>query len=116
MWGYTFASQTVLDSSELEDIIMRDLAGSISEEFNAKFCVGTGSNQPVGIFNNHTGDNAYTAVVSGSNDVLVASKIIEASYALPTRHRKNAKWYMAASTAAAIAPASPVAPRSPRTR
>jgi HK97 family phage major capsid protein len=103
VFGYTSATQTLLDSSKAEEVIIRDLADSIMEEFNAKFCVGTGSNQPTGIFTNTSGDNAYTSVASGSNDVLVAAKVIEAAYKLPTKYRKNAKWFMNRTTAATLA-------------
>ncbi|MBN2404489.1 MAG: phage major capsid protein [Coriobacteriia bacterium] len=103
IYDYVWATQTLLDSSDIEKIILDDLAGSIMQGMNGKFCIGTGSNEPLGIFANVSGDNAYTAVASGSNDALVAAKLIEAAHTLPSAYQPRAKWYMAPATLSTIA-------------
>jgi len=66
------------------------------------FVNGTGSSRPKGILQDIDETDGPAKVVSGSASALTADGLIDLAYALPAQYERNAKWYMAKSTAKAI--------------
>ena len=66
------------------------------------FINGTGVSCPKGILQDIDEADGPAKVVSGSASALTADGLIELRYALPAQYERNAKWYMANSTAKAI--------------
>ena len=72
-------------------------AFAIAEE--TAFCVGTGSDQPTGIFTESGGD---VGVTTGNTTQITADDMISLVYALKAPYRRNAKFLMKDATVAAI--------------
>jgi HK97 family phage major capsid protein len=105
LYANAYASQTLLDSAdEAEAMLVDDMAKSVAQAAGTAFALGTGSGatQPDGLFANVSGSYPYTLMASGSNDVLVAAKLIEGYYTLPVGYHAGAAWYMKPATLATI--------------
>ena len=68
-------------------------AFGIAEE--EAFCVGTGTNQPTGIF---TAKGGEVGVTSASGTAITADEVINLVYSLKSPYRRNAKFLMNDST------------------
>ena len=94
-------------SNELLQDSMFDLESYIAAEFarafgvaeEQAFCVGTGSEQPTGIFTDNGGKLGVTAA---SATAVTADELISLVYALKSPYRRNAKFLMNDATIAAI--------------
>ena len=94
-------------SNELLQDSMFDLESYIAAEFarafgvaeEQAFCVGTGSEQPTGIFTDNGGETGITAA---SATAVTADELISLVYALKSPYRRNAKFLMNDATIAAI--------------
>ena len=94
-------------SSELLQDAEFDLEGYIAAEFarafgvaeEQAFCVGTGTNQPTGIF---TADGGEVGVTAASAAAITADELISLVYALKSPYRRNARFLMNDATVSLI--------------
>jgi len=112
----TFDQKTI-DAFKLTDLVkvslellqdsMFDLESYISAEFarafgiaeEQAFCVGTGTNQPTGIF---TANGGTVGVTAAAANAITADELISLVYALKSPYRRNAKFLMNDATVALI--------------
>jgi HK97 family phage major capsid protein len=112
----TFDQKTI-DAYKLTDLVkvsiellqdsMFDLESYIAGEFarafgiaeEQAFCVGTGTNQPTGIF---TKDGGTVGVTAASATAITADELISLVYALKSPYRRNAKFLMNDATVSMI--------------
>ncbi len=112
----TFDQKTI-DAFKLTDLVkvsiellqdsMFDLESYIAGEFarafgiaeEQAFCVGTGTNQPTGIF---TANGGTVGVTAASATAITADELINLIYALKSPYRRNAKFLMNDATVALI--------------
>ena len=83
----------------LESYIAGEFARAFGIAEEEAFCVGTGTNQPTGIFTANGGDVGVTAAATNA---ITADELISLVYALKSPYRRNAKFLMNDSTIAAI--------------
>jgi HK97 family phage major capsid protein len=77
----------------VESILSRQFGRVMGELEESKFCTGTGSGQPKGIFA-FTATRTITAVETATKGVVVASDLQNVIASLPRAYRANAKWVM----------------------
>lgn len=112
----TFDQKTI-DAFKLTDLVkvsiellqdsMFDLESYIAGEFarafgiaeEEAFCVGSGTNQPTGIF---TANGGTVGVTAASATAITADELINLIYSLKSPYRRNAKFLMNDSTVAMI--------------
>ena len=112
----TFDQKTI-DAYKLTDLVkvsiellqdsMFDLESYIAGEFarafgiaeEEAFCIGTGTNQPTGIF---TADGGTVGVTAASATAITADELINLIYALKSPYRRNAKFLMNDATVSMI--------------
>lgn len=75
----------------LEQYIANEFARAFGIAEEQAFCVGTGSNQPTGIF---TANGGIVGVTSASATAVTVDEIISLVYALKSPYRRNAKFLM----------------------
>ena len=119
--AYTESSPTFdqksIDAFKLTDLVkvsiellqdsMFDLESYIASEFarafgiaeEQAFCVGTGTNQPTGIF---TASGGTVGVTAASATAITADELISLVYALKSPYRRNAKFLMNDATISLI--------------
>lgn len=90
-------SVELLQDSEfdLEDYITREIARAFGIAEEQAFCVGTGTNQPTGIF---TASGGTVGVTAASATAVTVDEVISLVYALKSPYRRNAKFLMNDST------------------
>lgn len=84
---------------DIEDYLMKEFARAFGIAEEEAFCVGTGTNQPTGIF---TANGGTVGVETASASAITADELISLVYALKSPYRKNAKFLMNDSTISAI--------------
>lgn len=86
-------SVELLQDSEfdLEDYITREIARAFGIAEEQAFCVGTGTNQPTGIFTENGGTVGVTAASAAA---VTVDEVISLVYALKSPYRRNAKFLM----------------------
>lgn len=86
-------SVELLQDSEfdLEDYITREIARAFGIAEEQAFCVGTGTNQPTGIF---TANGGTVGVTAASATAVTVDEVISLVYALKSPYRRNAKFLM----------------------
>ena len=86
-------SVELLQDSEfdLEDYITREIARAFGIAEEKAFCIGTGTNQPTGIF---TASGGTVGVTAASATAVTVDEIISLVYALKSPYRRNAKLLM----------------------
>ena len=94
-------SVELLQDSEfdLESYIANEFARAFGIAEEEAFCVGTGSNQPTGIF---TANGGTVGVTAAANNAITADELINLVYALKSPYRRNAKFLMNDATISAI--------------
>jgi HK97 family phage major capsid protein len=94
-------SQELLQDSafDLESYIAGRVCSAFGIAEEQAFCVGTGTNQPTGIF---TANGGTVGVTSAATTAITADELISLVYALKSPYRRNAKFLMNDSTVAAI--------------
>lgn len=94
-------SQELLQDSafDLESYIADEFARAFGIAEEQAFCVGTGTNQPTGIF---TANGGTVGVTAAATTAITADELISLVYALKSPYRRNAKFLMNDSTVAAI--------------
>ena len=86
-------STELLQDSEfaLEEYIANEFARAFGIAEEEAFCVGTGTNQPTGIF---TEDGGMVGVTSASATAISVDEVISLVYSLKSPYRRNAKFLM----------------------
>lgn len=83
----------------LEQYIANEFARAFGVAEEEAFCVGTGTNQPTGIF---TANGGQVGVTAAANNAITADELINLVYALKAPYRRNAKFLMNDATISAI--------------
>lgn len=94
-------SVELLQDSEfdLESYISAEIARAFGVAEEQAFCVGTGMNQPTGIF---TANGGAVGVTAAAANAVTADELISLIYALKSPYRRNAKFLMNDATVSAI--------------
>ncbi|MFP3153350.1 phage major capsid protein [Lachnospiraceae bacterium ZAX-1] len=86
------SNELLQDSAfDLERYIANEFARAFGIAEEEAFCVGTGTNQPTGIF---TASGGTVGVTSASATAITVDEIINLVYALKSPYRRNAKFLM----------------------
>lgn len=86
------STELLQDSAfDLEDYIAKEFARAFGIAEEQAFCVGTGANQPTGIF---TANGGTVGVTAASATTITVDEIIGLVYALKSPYRRNAKFLM----------------------
>ena len=94
-------SVELLQDSEfdLESYIAAEFARAFGIAEEQAFCVGTGTNQPTGIF---TANGGAVGVTAAAANAITVDELISLIYALKSPYRKNAKFLMNDTTVSLI--------------
>lgn len=84
---------------DIEDYLMKEFARAFGIAEEEAFCVGTGTNQPTGIF---TANGGTVGVTAAANNAVTADELVSLVYALKSPYRRNAKFLMNDATISAI--------------
>lgn len=84
---------------DIEDYLMKEFARAFGIAEEQAFCVGTGVNQPTGIFTANGGEVGITAA---SSTAITADELISLVYSLKSPYRRNAKFLLNDATISAI--------------
>lgn len=84
---------------DLESYISAEIARAFGVAEEQAFCVGTGANQPTGIF---TANGGAVGVTAAAASTVTADELISLIYALKSPYRRNAKFLMNDATVSAI--------------
>lgn len=84
---------------DIENYLMKEFARAFGIAEEEAFCVGTGTNQPTGIF---TANGGMVGVTATANNAVTADELISLVYALKSPYRRNAKFLMNDATISAI--------------
>lgn len=84
---------------DIEDYLMKEFARAFGIAEEQAFCVGTGTNQPTGIFTANGGTVGVTAAATGA---VTADELISLVYALKSPYRRNAKFLLNDATISSI--------------
>ena len=86
-------SVELLQDSEfdLEEYIAKEFSRAFGIAEEEAFCVGTGTNQPTGIF---TANGGTVGVTAASGTAITVDEVISLVYALKSPYRRNAKFLM----------------------
>ncbi len=86
-------SMELLQDSEfdLESYIAEEFARAFGIAEEQAFCVGTGTNQPTGIF---TANGGTVGVTAAAVNAITVDEVIDLIYSLKSPYRKNAKFLM----------------------
>lgn len=94
------STELLQDSAfDLESYIAAEFARAFGIAEEQAFCVGTGTNQPTGIF---TAKGGNVGVTAAANNAITADELISLVYALKSPYRRNAKFLMNDATISAI--------------
>ena len=84
---------------DIEDYLMKEFARAFGIAEEQAFCVGTGVNQPTGIF---TANGGEVGVTAASSTAITADELISLVYSLKSPYRRNAKFLLNDATISAI--------------
>ena len=76
---------------DIEDYLMKEFARAFGIAEEEAFCVGTGVNQPTGIF---TANGGQVGVTAAGTNAITADEVISLVYSLKSPYRRNAKFLM----------------------
>ena len=94
------SSELLQDSEfDLEEYIAAEFARAFGVAEEEAFCVGTGVNQPTGIF---TANGGEVGVTAAATNAITADELISLVYALKSPYRRNAKFLMNDATVSMI--------------
>ena len=86
------STELLQDSAfNIEEYIRKEFARAFGIAEEEAFCVGTGSNQPTGIF---TANGGTVGVTTASGTAITVDEVISLVYALKSPYRRNAKFLM----------------------
>jgi len=78
----------------VESILASQIGRSMGEAEERKFCVGTGSAQPFGIYAMVGATRSISETITASSNVIVQADLLNCIAALPRQYRDGAKWIM----------------------
>ena len=84
---------------DIEDYLMKEFARAFGIAEEQAFCVGTGVNQPTGIF---TANGGQVGVTAASSTAITADELISLVYSLKAPYRRNAKFLLNDATISII--------------
>lgn len=84
---------------DIEDYLIKEFARAFGIAEEQAFCVGTGVNQPTGIF---TANGGTVGVTAAGQNTITADEVISLVYALKSPYRKKAKFLMNDATVAIL--------------
>ena len=84
---------------DIEDYLMKEFARAFGIAEEQAFCVGTGVNQPTGIF---TANGGQVGVTAASSTAITADELISLVYSLKSPYRRNAKFLLNDATISII--------------
>ena len=84
---------------DIEDYLMKEFARAFGIAEEQAFCVGTGTNQPTGIF---TANGGQVGVTAASSTAITADELISLVYSLKAPYRRNAKFLLNDATISII--------------
>ena len=94
------STELLQDSAfNVEDYIIREFSYAFGVAEEQAFCVGTGTNQPTGIFTENGGEVGFT---TSSATVITIDDVISLIYSLKAPYRKNAVFLMNDATVGLI--------------
>lgn len=94
------STELLQDSAfNVEDYIIREFSYAFGAAEEQAFCVGTGTNQPTGIFTENGGEVGFT---TSSATVITIDDVISLIYSLKAPYRKNAVFLMNDATVGLI--------------
>ena len=94
------SNELLQDSAfDLEAYIAAEFARAFGIAEEQAFCVGTGTNQPTGIF---TSNGGAVGVTAAATNAVTADELISLVYALKSPYRRNASFLMNDATISAI--------------
>ena len=94
------STELLQDSAfDIEDYLMKEFARAFGIAEEEAFCVGTGTNQPTGIF---TAKGGEVGVTAAGATAITADEVISLVYSLKSPYRRNAKFLMNDSTVAIL--------------
>ena len=94
------SNELLQDSAfDVENYLMKEFARAFGIAEEEAFCVGTGENQPTGLF---TDDGAEVGVTAASATAITADELISLVYALKSPYRRNARFLMHDQTISAL--------------
>ena len=86
------STELLQDSAfNIEEYIRKEFARAFGIAEEEAFCVGTGTNQPTGIF---TANGGTVGVTAASGTAITVDEVISLVYALKSPYRRNAKFLM----------------------
>ena len=86
------STELLQDSAfNIEEYIRKEFARAFGIAEEEAFCVGTGTNQPTGIF---TANGGTVGVTTASGTAITVDEVISLVYALKSPYRRNAKFLM----------------------
>lgn len=86
------STELLQDSAfNIEEYIRKEFARAFGIAEEESFCVGTGTNQPTGIF---TANGGTVGVTAASGTAITVDEVISLVYALKSPYRRNAKFLM----------------------
>ena len=90
------STELLQDSAfNIEEYIRKEFARAFGIAEEEAFCVGTGTNQPTGIF---TANGGTVGVTTAGSTAITVDEVISLVYALKSPYRRNAKFLMNDST------------------
>ncbi len=84
---------------DIEDYLMREFARAFGIAEEQAFCVGTGTNQPTGIF---TANGGSVGVTAAATNAITVDEVINLVYSLKSPYRRNAKFILNDATVSLI--------------
>lgn len=93
---------------DIEDYLMREFARAFGIAEEQAFCVGTGTNQPTGIF---TANGGSVGVTAAAANAITVDEVINLVYSLKSPYRRNAKFILNDATVSLIRKLKPSCPR-----
>ena len=78
----------------VESILASQIGRSMGEAEERKFCVGTGSAMPFGIYAMVGATRSISETITATNNVIVQADLLNCIAALPRQYRDGAKWIM----------------------
>lgn len=101
-YGRYDATRAWIDSTpDAERIVLDSLTGDLYDGLATVFAVGSGTNEPLGLFKN-TAAGGFGRVVSGTAGAITPTQLLAAYTTLAPKYRINAQWLMSGATLAAL--------------
>ena len=78
----------------VESVLASQIGRSMGEAEERKFCTGTGTAQPWGIYTMVGATRSISETITATNNIIVQADLLNCIAALPRQYRDGAKWIM----------------------